>query len=95
MKREDLFITSKLWNTFHKPELVEKALRETLKNLNVEYVNLYLIHWPLGYKVSIAMNSLYYKFIFKIQRKVKPFSQQMRKEKLNSVMLTMWTPGKL
>lgn len=49
VKRQDLFITSKLWNTFHKPELVESALKETLNNLGVDYVNLYLIHWPLGY----------------------------------------------
>ncbi|XP_044756784.1 aldo-keto reductase family 1 member B1-like [Coccinella septempunctata] len=55
VKREDLFITSKLWNTFHKPELVETALKESLKNLSVEYVDLYLIHWPLGYKEGGAL----------------------------------------
>ncbi|KAK9719808.1 Aldo/keto reductase family [Popillia japonica] len=50
IKREDIFVTSKLWNTFHKPELVEGTLRETLKNLRLEYLDLYLIHWPQAYK---------------------------------------------
>lgn len=50
VKREDVFVTSKLWNTFHKKEHVEPALRKSLEKLQLEYLDLYLIQWPLQYK---------------------------------------------
>ena len=44
--REDLFITTKLWNMSHSYELCKRDFEESLKKLGLDYVDLYLIHWP-------------------------------------------------
>jgi len=56
IKREDIFITTKLWSTFHKPEQVEKAFRRSFDNLNLDYIDLFLIHSPTSYKVVSKSN---------------------------------------
>ncbi|VUC31393.1 unnamed protein product [Clonostachys rosea] len=48
--RSEIFITGKLWNTKHAPEDVEGALDKSLKDLGVEYLDLYLMHWPVAFK---------------------------------------------
>lgn len=55
IKREELFVTSKLWNDCHKPEDVEPALQKTLNDLQLEYLDLYLMHWPIAQKKGVIM----------------------------------------
>jgi D-xylose reductase len=47
VKREDLFVTTKLWNTFHKKEHVRLGFEKQLKDLGLDYVDLYLVHFPI------------------------------------------------
>ena len=49
VKREDLFITSKLWNCDHDPERIENAINRSLSNLQLKKLDLYLMHWPIAF----------------------------------------------
>ena len=44
--REEIFVTSKLWNTNHNYEQARQAFEESLEKLDLDYLDLYLIHWP-------------------------------------------------
>ena len=48
--RAELFITSKLWNDDHAPEDVAAACRRSLRDLSLDYLDLYLVHWPLAWR---------------------------------------------
>lgn len=48
VRREDLWVTSKLWNQFHRREHVRPALERTLRDLRLDYLDLYLIHFPVS-----------------------------------------------
>lgn len=48
--REEIFITTKLWCNAHHPDDVEPALEDSLRDLGVDYVDLYLMHYPCAFK---------------------------------------------
>jgi diketogulonate reductase-like aldo/keto reductase len=50
IKREDVFVATKLWNTNHRPERVKPAFEASLKRLQLDYVDLYLIHTPFAFQ---------------------------------------------
>ncbi|XP_049849604.1 aldo-keto reductase family 1 member B1-like [Schistocerca gregaria] len=47
LSRSDIWITGKLWNTFHRPDLVRQACEQSLQDLGLKYLDLYLMHWPV------------------------------------------------
>lgn len=50
IQRGDLFITTKLWNNNHRPERVQPAIESSCKRLQVEYIDLYLMHTPYAFR---------------------------------------------
>jgi len=57
VQRQELWITSKLWNDCHEPEEVRPALERTLGDLGLEQLDLYLMHWPVAQRRGVAMPS--------------------------------------
>jgi D-xylose reductase len=48
IKRDDLWVTSKLWNTYHRAEHVRLAIERSLRDLQLDYLDLYLVHFPIS-----------------------------------------------
>ncbi|CAG8053617.1 unnamed protein product [Penicillium salamii] len=48
--REEIFVTSKLWNNKHHPEDLDQAVQLSLDDLGLEYLDLFLMHWPVAFK---------------------------------------------
>jgi alcohol dehydrogenase (NADP+) len=57
LAREQLWITSKLWNDCHEPGQVRPALERTLADLQLSWLDLYLIHWPVAHRPGVLMPS--------------------------------------
>jgi len=57
VQRQELWITSKLWNDCHEPQEVRPALERTLGDLGLEQLDLYLMHWPVAQRRGVAMPS--------------------------------------
>lgn len=53
LERKDLWVTSKLWNDAHRKKDVIPALKKTLKDLKLDYLDLFLIHWPVALKKGV------------------------------------------
>ena len=49
-RRDDLWVTSKLWNTYHEPQHVRPAVERTLHDLGLDHLDLYLVHFPIALK---------------------------------------------
>ncbi len=55
LSRQDLWVTSKLWNNAHLPEQVRPALEKTLSDLRLDFLDLYLIHWPVAFRPGVSV----------------------------------------
>lgn len=56
LTREELFVTTKLWNTNHRPERVKPAVEASLRRLQLDYIDLYLVHTPFAFQPGDEMD---------------------------------------
>jgi aldehyde reductase len=58
LKRQDFYIVSKCWNTFHSKENTKNCCEKILNNFQFDYIDLYLIHWPFGFQENGSLMPL-------------------------------------
>ncbi|PYI28100.1 putative dihydrodiol dehydrogenase [Aspergillus indologenus CBS 114.80] len=56
--RSSLWVTGKLWNNAHRPSEVRPALKQTLRDLGLDYLDLYLMHWPIAFEPGSIYNTV-------------------------------------
>jgi len=60
IKRSDIFLTSKLWCSFFKSERVRQQCLITINDLQCQYLDLFLIHWPFAFVDQVILNCSYH-----------------------------------
>uniref|UniRef100_A0A8C9FQP3 alcohol dehydrogenase (NADP(+)) n=1 Tax=Pavo cristatus TaxID=9049 RepID=A0A8C9FQP3_PAVCR len=88
VKREDLFIVSKLWCTFFEKPLVKGACQKTLASLKLDYLDLYLMHWPFGFKLchgrtATVHNTSFQQIWFSVAIGISNFNREQTERLLN------------
>jgi len=82
VKREDIFVTSKLWNNKHHPDDVESACRKTLSDLGLDHLDLYLVHWPHAFQRGEVLFPKYEDGNIKFDETIDPTDTWLAMEKL-------------
>ncbi|KAK3316937.1 aldo/keto reductase [Apodospora peruviana] len=58
LDRKDIWVTSKLWNAHHRPDQATKAIKKSLDDLSLDYLDLYLMHWPVAFVPDVDGDKL-------------------------------------
>ena len=59
-----------LWNTCHQPDLVKPSLKKSLEDLGLKYLDLYLMHWPMAYKVRLLYTPQWNKKFYNVSQHI-------------------------
>ncbi|CAH0579056.1 unnamed protein product [Chrysodeixis includens] len=96
--RNDIFITTKLWNDAHERAQVLPALKKSLEDLQMNYVDLYLVHYPMAYKSNGNISNTDYLTTWKGMEDVKMmnFTRSIGVSNFNlSQMKRLWEHAKI